>query len=132
MYLFYSISMGSAADPIRNVSILFDIYGQCCGSGPFWSDLDPDPDVWYRIQIRILALINDPISTFLVCVHKSHNYFRITCRLTFWFVNILFKAYFGSCYWIRIVTSTGGGVLTSDVNNQSVNCIRSLSFILSS
>jgi hypothetical protein len=41
---------------------------QCCGSvsgsGPFWSD--PDPDVWDRI--RILALINDPISTFLVCV----------------------------------------------------------------
>jgi hypothetical protein len=32
------------------------------GSGPFWSD--PDPDVWDRIRIRILALINDPISTF--------------------------------------------------------------------
>jgi hypothetical protein len=32
------------------------------GSGPFWSD----PDVWDRI--RILALINDPILTFLVCV----------------------------------------------------------------
>jgi hypothetical protein len=30
-------------------------------SGPFWSD----PDVWD--QIRILALIDDHISTFLVC-----------------------------------------------------------------
>jgi hypothetical protein len=30
------------------------------GSGPFWSDRDPD--VWERI--RILALVNDPISTF--------------------------------------------------------------------
>jgi hypothetical protein len=38
------------------------------GSGPFW--LDPDLDVWDRIQnrIRILALINDHISTFLVCL----------------------------------------------------------------
>jgi hypothetical protein len=36
------------------------------GSGPFWSDPDPDRDVWNRIRIR--ALINDPISTFLVCV----------------------------------------------------------------
>jgi hypothetical protein len=34
------------------------------GSGPFWSD--PDPDVWDRI--RILGLINDPITTFLVGV----------------------------------------------------------------
>jgi hypothetical protein len=44
---------------------------QCCGSGSgrirtFLSD----PDVWDRIRfrIRILALINGPISTFLVCV----------------------------------------------------------------
>jgi hypothetical protein len=40
------------------------------GSGPFW--LYPDPDVWDRIWIqfgtRILALINDPVSTFSVCV----------------------------------------------------------------
>jgi hypothetical protein len=34
------------------------------GSGPFWSD--PDPDVWDRIRIN--ALINDSISTFLVCI----------------------------------------------------------------
>jgi hypothetical protein len=34
------------------------------GSGPFWSD--PDPDVWDRI--RNWALINDHISTFLVCL----------------------------------------------------------------
>jgi hypothetical protein len=33
--------------------------------GPFWSEVDPDPDIWERI--RILALINDPSSTFLVC-----------------------------------------------------------------
>jgi hypothetical protein len=32
------------------------------GSGPFWSD----PDLFGRI--RILTLINDPISTILVCV----------------------------------------------------------------
>jgi hypothetical protein len=31
------------------------------GSGPFWSDLDPD--VWDRIQI--LALINDLLSYFI-------------------------------------------------------------------
>jgi hypothetical protein len=37
------------------------------GSGPFWSD----PDVWDRI--RILALIDDPISTFLVCVKAVTN-----------------------------------------------------------
>jgi hypothetical protein len=36
------------------------------GSGPFWSD--PDPDVWERIWFRIRALINDSVSTFLVCV----------------------------------------------------------------
>jgi hypothetical protein len=36
------------------------------GSGTFGSD--PDPDVWDRIRIRILALINEPISTFWVCV----------------------------------------------------------------
>jgi hypothetical protein len=36
------------------------------GSRPFWSD--PDPDDWDWIWIRILALIKDPISTFLVCV----------------------------------------------------------------
>jgi hypothetical protein len=29
---------------------------------------DPDPDVWDRIRIRILALVNDTISTSLVCV----------------------------------------------------------------
>jgi hypothetical protein len=40
------------------------------GSGPFWSD--SDPDVWDRIRIRILALISDPISTFLVYV-KAMN-----------------------------------------------------------
>jgi hypothetical protein len=40
------IITGSVADP------------NPVGSGPFWSD----PDVWDRI--RILALINDPISTF--------------------------------------------------------------------
>jgi hypothetical protein len=34
------------------------------GTVPFWSD--PDLEVWDRI--RILALINDSISTFLVCV----------------------------------------------------------------
>jgi hypothetical protein len=60
------------------------------GSGPFWSD----PDVRDRFRIRILALINDPISTFFgVC--KSHKFFKITCCLTFWFMNILFIAYFG-------------------------------------
>jgi hypothetical protein len=37
------------------------------GSGPFCSD----PDVWDRI--RILALIDDPISTFLVCVKAVNN-----------------------------------------------------------
>jgi hypothetical protein len=34
------------------------------GSGPFWSD--PDPDVWDRIRFR--ALINYSVSTFLVCI----------------------------------------------------------------
>jgi hypothetical protein len=49
------------------------------GSEPFWSDLDPNPDIWDRIQfqIRILALIYDPISTFLVYV-KAINTFGIS------------------------------------------------------
>jgi hypothetical protein len=41
------------------------------GSGPFWSD--PDLDVWDRNRIRILALINDPISTFLLSVKAIHT-----------------------------------------------------------
>jgi hypothetical protein len=53
-----------------------------------------DPDLFGRIRIRILALINNPISTFFMCC-KSHKYFRFTCCLTFWFMNILFNAYFG-------------------------------------
>jgi hypothetical protein len=36
-------------------------------SKPFWSNLDPNPDVWNRIRIRILALINDLISIFCMC-----------------------------------------------------------------
>jgi hypothetical protein len=49
---------------LRNTDLL--PYKQCCGSGsgPFWSD--PDPDVWGLI--RIMALTNDSESTFLVCV----------------------------------------------------------------
>jgi hypothetical protein len=46
------------------------------GSGSFW--LDPDPDVWDRILIRILALINYPISTFLVFV-KAIKTFKYLC-----------------------------------------------------
>jgi hypothetical protein len=51
-----------------------------------------DPDVWDRIRILILALINDPISPFYVC--KSHKYFSNICVLTFWVMNILFRRYF--------------------------------------
>jgi hypothetical protein len=60
--------MSSVADPDLDPA----------GSVPFWLDLDPDPDpdVWDRIRIRILALINDPISTFLVCV-KAINTIEI-------------------------------------------------------
>jgi hypothetical protein len=71
--------------------------GQCCGSGSgrirtflvgsgsgrLGPDPDPDPG------LNKWPLIN----FFGVC--KSHRYFRITCCLTFWFMNILFKAYFG-------------------------------------
>jgi hypothetical protein len=32
------------------------------------SAADPDPDVWDRIRIWILALVNDHVITFLVCV----------------------------------------------------------------
>jgi hypothetical protein len=63
---------------------------QCCRSrsGPFWSD----PDVWDRI--RILALINDPISTFFgVC--KSHKYLKKSFLLNFLAHEKLFRAYFG-------------------------------------
>jgi hypothetical protein len=40
------------------------------GSGHIWSDPGPDPDVWdqIRIRIRILAFINGPKLTFLMCV----------------------------------------------------------------
>jgi hypothetical protein len=43
------------------------------GSGPFWShpDPDPDPDVWDRI--RILAIINDPFTAYLVCVKAMNS-----------------------------------------------------------
>jgi hypothetical protein len=58
-------------------------------SGPFWSD--PDPDDWD--QIRILALINDPILTFLYMC-KSHKYFRNLCCSTFWFMKILLENIF--------------------------------------
>jgi hypothetical protein len=50
------------------------------GSGPFWSD--PDPDVWDRFRIRILALINDPTSTLFVCV-KSKNTLGISVAQPF-------------------------------------------------
>jgi hypothetical protein len=70
---------------------------QCCGSGSGrirtflvgsgrlgpYPDPDPDPGLnkWPYINF------------FGVC--KSHKYLRITCCLTFWFMNILFKAFFG-------------------------------------
>jgi hypothetical protein len=41
------------------------------GSGPFWSD--PDPDGWDRIRIRIRALRNDLSLTFLVCVQAINT-----------------------------------------------------------
>jgi hypothetical protein len=43
------------------------------GSGPFWSDQDPDPG------LTKLHYIN-----FLVCVKK---YFKNLCCFTFWFIN---------------------------------------------
>jgi hypothetical protein len=49
-----------------------------------------DPGVFGRI--RILALINDPISTFLVCV-KAINTSGISV-VNFWSMKILFIAYF--------------------------------------
>jgi hypothetical protein len=49
-----------------------------------------DPDLFGRI--RILALRNDPILTFLVSV-KAIDIFRNLCCLTFWIMNILFRAY---------------------------------------
>jgi hypothetical protein len=55
----YSLMKDSVADP------------DPVGSRPFWSD----PGIWDRI--RILALINDPILTFLVCV-KAINTLGIT------------------------------------------------------
>jgi hypothetical protein len=67
-----------------------------CGSGsnPTVSVADPDPDIWDRIRIQILALRNDLILTFYMC--KSHKYFR-NLWLTFWIMKIctvLFRAYF--------------------------------------
>jgi hypothetical protein len=41
------------------------------GSGPYWSD--PDPDVWDRIWFRIRALRNDLTLTFLVCVQAINT-----------------------------------------------------------
>jgi hypothetical protein len=65
---------------------------QCCGSGfwPFLSDPDPDPDLWDRIWIRILGLKITLNKLFCVC--KSHKYLRNLCFLTFWFMDILFRA----------------------------------------
>jgi hypothetical protein len=35
------------------------------GKVPVYSVADPDQDFWDWIRIRILTLINDPVSTFL-------------------------------------------------------------------
>jgi hypothetical protein len=61
------------------------------GSGPFWSDLDPNEDIWNRI--RILALIDEPTASFLVCV-KAKNILVNICFLNFWFMNVLFREIF--------------------------------------
>jgi hypothetical protein len=59
----YTVEFHFLLEPILMSSVA---YPDPVGSGPFWSD----PGVWDRIpiRIRILALINDPISIFLICV----------------------------------------------------------------
>jgi hypothetical protein len=65
---------------------------QCYGSGSCRIRILSDPDLlqlyrdaWDRIQIRILARINGPKSTFLVCV-KARNTFLVH--------KLLFRVYF--------------------------------------
>jgi hypothetical protein len=54
------------------------------GSGPFWSDQEPDPDPGPNKW---------PYLNFF-SMFKSQRYFRNLCCLTFWFMKILFRAYF--------------------------------------
>jgi hypothetical protein len=49
-------------------------------SGPFWSDPDPGLNKWLDISF--------------FGVFKSHQYLRNQCCLTFWFMKVLFRAYF--------------------------------------
>jgi hypothetical protein len=73
--LFFTSGPGTQLNLIPGTGLIFFIKASVLtsvadpdpiGSGLFRSD--PDPDVWDRIRIRILALINDSVSTFLVCV----------------------------------------------------------------
>jgi hypothetical protein len=73
------------------------------GSGPFWSD--SDPDVWDRIlirfRIRILALRNEPILTFLVCV-KSLLFHFLDHEHTCTFKSIFSSKKFPAKSWPKI------------------------------
>jgi hypothetical protein len=80
-----------------------DIQRHCLVKNMLRIRIRSDPDLFGRIwirtsgvwigirkRIRILAMINDPISTFLVCYECCRN----PCWLTFWFTNIFFRTYF--------------------------------------
>jgi hypothetical protein len=76
------------------------------GSGHFCSD--PDSDVWDRIRIliRFLALINDTISTFLVCVKAINTFWSMKILLEHIFIKKKFRK---KVSWKFIYSRTGSG-----------------------
>jgi hypothetical protein len=67
---------------------------KCLWQPVLWIRIRSDPYLFgrIRIRIRILALINDPILTFLVCVKAKDT--SGSLLFNFWFMKILFRAYF--------------------------------------
>jgi hypothetical protein len=67
---------------VRGTPILWPQFNQVEKLSLDVSVADPDPDVWDLIQIRIPTLLNDSISTFLVCV-RAINTFEISVASLF-------------------------------------------------
>jgi hypothetical protein len=70
---------------------------QCCGSGSGRIRtflVGSGSGRWDRIRIQIRTGLNKWLGVNFFGVFKSHKYLWNKCCLTFWFMKILFKAYF--------------------------------------
>jgi hypothetical protein len=99
-------------------------YFQCSGSGPFWSD--PDPDVWDQIR----ALINDTFVTFLVFVvnflaHEDTFYSIISQKK---FKKKVNRKFVKARIRIRTFSKVGSGSATLNISSVEVN-LRQFEFI---